>query len=117
MTACHLFAGSHDEGMRQWRQQWSPALLAGLLNSREELRQAVATQAIPVVLQLDNASLLHLMRAALDAPQQQVTVLATMLLDLLPWSCLSKGPTNSCQPRLQASMLRFNPGCMPPSAK
>ena len=83
-----MCAGSHNEGMRQWRQQWSPALLAGLLSSREDLRQAVATQAVPVVLQLDTASLLHLMRAALEAPQQQVMVLASMPLDLLPRACL-----------------------------
>ena len=87
-AAHHVCAGSHDEGMRQWRQQWSPALLAGLLSSREDLRQAVATQAVPVVLQLDAASLLHLMRAARDAPQQQVTALANMLVDMRPWSCL-----------------------------
>ena len=87
--------------MRQWRQQWSPALLAGLLSSREDLRQAVATQALPVVLQLDAASLLHLMRATLDAPQQQVTALANMwLMCFLDPACekaLQRAASNTLQ--------------------
>ena len=95
--------------MRQWRQQWSPALLAGLLNSREDLRQAVATQAIPVVLQLDTASLLHLMRAALEAPQQ-VTAPASMLLVLLLLFSCKSALLMAASNALQQSIFRFHLG-------
>lgn len=76
-TTCHalhdcvIITGSQAEGVEAWRQLWIPVLLEALSHSDEHLRHRVSLYAVPVLLALDSASVLPLLKQILQPQPQQ----------------------------------------------